>query len=233
MSGGPQSLRAAGLALSYWQRRAEVVTHNLANAETAGFRGQRVFTEMMADGVPRVGTRTDPRAGALRQTGAPLDLAQRGEGYFVVRSGEEESLVRTGSFTLDRDGRVVDPQGRELMGEGGPLILPEGPVEVDAQGRVMVAGVDVGRLRLEMPDPAAVAGASGRSGQAALRSVGAEVPPESRMIRQGFLEDSNVQALESMVELGMVQRSFDSVQNSLRVLDQVLDTAVNRLGRVG
>ena len=53
------------------------------------------------------------------------------------------------------------------------------------------------------------------------------------MIRQGFLEDSNVQALESMVELGMVQRSFDSVQNSLRVLDEVLDTAVNRLGRVG
>ncbi len=233
MSGGPESLRAAGQALGYWQRRAEVVTHNLANAETAGFRGQRVFTQMMADGVPRVGTRTDPRAGALRQTGAPLDLALRGDGYFVVRSGDQESLVRTGSFTLDPEGRVVDAQGRELMGEAGPMILPEGPVEIDAQGRVMVAGVDVGRLRMEMPDPAAPPVDPGRGGRADLRSVGSDVPLEARTVRQGFLEDSNVQPLESMVELGIVQRSFDSVQNSLRVLDQVLDTAVNRLGRVG
>lgn len=232
MSGGPESLRAAGHALSYWQRRAEVVTHNLANAETAGFRGQRVFTEMMSDGVPRVGTRTDERPGALRQTGGPLDLAIRGEGWFVVRSDEGESLIRTGSFTLDRDGRVVDPRGRELMAENGPLILPEGPVEVDAQGRVMVAGVDVGRLRMETADPAALQAAPGRDGRAELRATGAEVPLESRSIRQGYLEDSNVQPLESMVELGVVQRSFDAVQNSVRVLDEILDTAVNRIGRV-
>lgn len=233
MSGGPESLRAAGQALSYWQRRAEVVTHNLANAETAGFRGARVFTEMMADGVPRVGTRTDDRAGALRQTGSPLDLAVRGDGWFVVRSDDGESLVRTGSFTLDRDGKVVDPRGRELMAESGPLILPEGPVEIDAQGRVLVAGVDVGRLRMEVADPAALQAAPGRDGRAELRSTGAELPVEVRAVRQGYLEDSNVQPLESMVELGVVQRSFDAVQNSVRVLDEILDTAVNRIGRVG
>lgn len=233
MSGGPESLRAAGRALGYWQRRAEVVTHNLANAETAGFRGQRVFTQMMEDGVPQVGTRIDPRPGALRQTGSPLDLAVRGEGWFVVRSDEGESLVRTGSFTLDRDGRVIDERGRELMSEGGPLILPEGPVEIDAGGRVMVAGVDVGRLRMELADPAALQVEPGRTGRAELRSVGTEVPPDVRTIRQGYLEDSNVQPLESMVELGVVQRSFDAVQNTVRVLDEVLGTAVNRIGRVG
>lgn len=233
MTGGPESLRAAGRALSYWQRRAEVVTHNLANAETAGFRGQRVFTQMMADGVPRVGTHTDDRAGALRQTGSPLDLAVRGEGWFVVRSDEGESLVRTGSFTLDRDGRVVDERGRELMSESGPLIVPEGPVEIDAAGRVVVGGVDVGRLRMERADPEAMQVDPGRGGRAELRSTGNEVPVEARSIRQGYLEDSNVQALESMVELGVVQRSFDAVQNSVRVLDEIFDTAVNRIGRVG
>ncbi len=232
MSGGPESLRAAGLALSYWQRRSEVVTHNLANAETVGFRGQKVFSEMMADGVPRVGTRTDTRAGALKQTGSPLDLTVRGDGFFVVRSEEGEQLVRTGSFTLDRDGRVIDPRGRELMADNGPLVLPEGPVDIDTQGRVIVAGVEVGVLRIERSDPAAQ-GAMGRDGTVALRATGAEVPVDVRSIRQGYLEDSNVQALESLVELAVVQRSFDAVQNSVRVLDEVLDTAVNRLGRVG
>jgi flagellar basal body rod protein FlgG len=234
MSGGPESLRAAGLALGYWQRRSEVVTHNLANAETAGFRGQKVFSEMLADGVPRVGTRTDTREGALQQTGSPLDLALRGEGFLVVRSDEGEQLVRTGSFTLDREGRVLDPQGRELMADNGPLVLPPGPVEIDTQGRVMVAGVDVGRLRVELASPAtAAAQTPGRGRAVDLKATGAEVPIEARSIRQGYLEDSNVQALESLVELAVVQRSFDAVQNSVRVLDEVFGTAVNRLGRVG
>ena len=233
MTGGPGSLRAAGQALGYWQRRAEVVTHNLANAETAGFRGQRVFTRMLADGVPRVGTHTDARPGALRQTGAPLDLAVRGDGWFVVRSDEGESLVRTGSFTLDRDGRVIDERGRELLADNGPLILPEGPVDIDATGQVRVAGVSVGRLRMERVASEDLEVDPLRGGRAGLPATGLEVPLESRSVLQGHLEDSNVQALESMVELSVVQRSFDAVQNSVRVLDQILDTAVNRIGRVG
>lgn len=233
MSGGPSSLRAAGQALGYWQRRAEVVIHNLANAETAGFRGQRVFSQVFADGVPRLGTHTDARPGALRQTGAPLDLALRGDGWFVVRSDEGESLVRTGSFTLDRDGRVVDERGRELLADNGPLILPDGPVEIDATGGVHVAGVAVGRLRVERADAAALQVDPARGGRAEPQATGDEVAPERRNILQGYLEDSNVQALESMVELTVVQRSFDAVQNSVRVIDEILDTAVNRIGRVG
>lgn len=233
MTGGPGSLRAAGQSLGYWQRRAEVVTHNLANAETAGFRGQRVFTRMLADGIPRVGTHADVRPGALRQTGAPLDLALRGEGWLVVRGDQGETLVRTGSFTLDRDGRVVDERGRELMADNGPLILPEGPVEIDGTGRVRVAGVEVGRLRLERADPDAVPTDPARGGGTELRATGDEVPPEGRSVLQGHLEGSNVQALDSMVELMVVQRSFDAVQNSVRIIDEILDTAVNRIGRVG
>lgn len=249
MSGGPEGLRAAGHALLYWQRRQEVNTHNLANAETAGFRARRVFAEMLEGGLPSVGTRTDRRVGELRQTGAPLDLALGGQGNFVVQTPNGEKLVRSGSFTLDPEGRIIDATGNALLGTTGPLVVPPGPVEIDARGGVTVDGEQVGRLRIvgEPTSPSPLPGeevlpggrGSGEADPARAPARGEgpddvpdELPDEVIMVRQGYLEESNVSALDSLIEMTTIQRSFEAVQTSVRALDSVMETVANRIGRV-
>lgn len=249
MSGGPEGLRAAGHALLYWQRRQEVNTHNLANAETAGYRARRIFAEMLDGGIPSVGTRTDQRVGELRQTGAPLDLALGGQGNFVVQTPNGEKLVRSGSFTLDSEGQIIDASGNPLLGTTGPLVVPPGPVEIDARGGITVGGEQVGRLRI-VGEPAPPRSSTGGevlpgdrgSGEAdpprapargeGPNGVPDDLPDEVVLVRQGYLEESNVSALDSLIEMTTIQRSFEAVQTSVRALDSVMETVANRIGRV-
>lgn len=221
---GPPSLRAAGRALLYWEHRQQVNANNLANTDTPGFKAQRVFGELMEGGVPMIGTATDTRPGSLQETGAPLDLALIGEGLFLVDGANGYEGVRSGSFSLDGDGRLIDSNGAPLLGEGGPIIVPPGPVVIDARGGVSVAGELIDRLRIvrsEGPldgplDPASIE----------------DLREDDVSVRQGFLEDSNVTSLDALIEMTTIQRSFESVRNAVRAIDSMMDTAVNRIGRV-
>ena len=82
----PPGLVAATQALRYWERRQEVVSNNLANADTTGFKGERVFARLLQGTVVGPEAATDYRAGALTTTDAPLDLALEGDGFFVVQT---------------------------------------------------------------------------------------------------------------------------------------------------
>src|SRR5690606_7238775 len=139
----------AAHALHYYERRQEVLAHNLANADTAGFKAERVFAQLVGDALPAAATATDLSAGTLQVTGEPLDLALAGEGFFVVETAEGERLTRGGSFSLDADGRIVDANGNPLLGEGGPIVAAGGAVEVDGAGVVRVDGKEAGRLRID------------------------------------------------------------------------------------
>lgn len=233
---GPPSLRAAGHALIYWQQRQEVNANNLANADTPGFRASRVFSEVLRGGLPSVGTSTDHRAGELRRTGGPLDLALVGDGRFVVETLDGERPVRSGSFSLDADGRIVDTEGNALLGLNGPLILPPGPVEIDDRGNVTVNGERVGRLRV-------VRGGDQAAGRSTVPGTGTgvemasaraleDLPDQEVTIRQGYIEGSNVSALDSLVEMTTIQRSFEAVQSSVRAIDAMMGTVANRIGRI-
>jgi flagellar basal-body rod protein FlgF len=84
--------------MHYWERRQEVLANNLANANTDGFKAERVFARLMGDAMTAGDTRTDRTAGTLRQTHAPLDLALADDGFFVVETPDGERLTRGGSF---------------------------------------------------------------------------------------------------------------------------------------
>lgn len=240
---GPEGMRAAGQALRYWQHRQEITTHNLANVETTGFQARRVFTALEGSGIPALGTSIDARRGVLRETGAPLDLSVGGGGRLVVRSEAGEEHVRSGSFAVDGSGQVIDERGRRLVAEGGDLVLPPGPVEIDAGGNVTVAGERVARLRIDTASDAARPGArvdslrppvEGRAVEPAAGPGDVEGTEEATVVvRQGYLEGSNVSALDALVELTTIQRSYEAVLGSVRTLDATLETIANRIGRLG
>lgn len=219
---------AAG-ALRYWERRQEAVANNLANVSTTGFKAERVFARMVADGLSAADSATDHRDGSMRVTNQPLDLATEGQGYFVVSTPNGERLSRGGSFRLDDAGHVVDAGGNALLGDKGPITATKGEVAIDAHGVVHVDGRDVGRLRLETADAAAPLQHDGPLWVPPAQR--AEVPPADRRVRQGVLEDSNVSQVGALVDMIAVQRAYAAVQKALTTLDAARGTSANDIGK--
>jgi flagellar basal-body rod protein FlgF len=229
----PKGLVNGANALRYWQARQQVVANNLANAETHGFKGERVFARLLGDNLVAPEAATDFRQGTLTPTERPLDLALEGDGFFVVQTEAGERLTRGGPMRLDESGRIVDGMGNVLLGEHGPMIVPQGAGEVAIAetGEVLVDDVAIDRLRVELP-------AEGTNlfheAGALFRAEGGMTPLEAstRRVRQGHLEASNVGTLDSMVDMINIQRAYAAVHNSLQVSDGVLDTIANQIGRL-
>jgi flagellar hook-basal body protein len=141
-------LTSAAAALRYYERRQETAANNLANVSTDGFRGERAFATLMSDGAVAARTATDTRAGTLRDTRNPLDVALAGDGYFVVATPAGERLTRAGSFRIDAERHLTDADGHLVQGDAGAIRLPAGTdVTVGADGTVRVDGRAAGRLR--------------------------------------------------------------------------------------
>jgi flagellar basal body rod protein FlgG len=226
----PQGVGPSFHALRYWERRQEVVAHNLANASTAGFRGDRVFARLMEGGGPEAVAATDTRAGTLTPTGRPLDVALDGEAFLVVSTGAGERYVRGGSFALDPRGLLVTGEGHPVLSGTGPLTLPPGQVVIHPAGEVTVDGAPVGRLRVERAGAPPV-----REGANLWIPQGPPAQPtgEDVMIRSGHLEESNVDPVSALVEMIEIQRAYGAVHRSLQAADEVMQTITSDLGRVG
>jgi flagellar basal body rod protein FlgG len=230
MSDPINGLTRAAHALRYWERRQEVVSNNLANANTTGFKAERVFGQLMGGALTVANTATDRSAGALAQTNAPLDLALGGEGFFVVETPAGERLTRGGSFSLDPEGRIADAAGNLLLGEGGPITVPQGELTIDADGVMRVNRAEIGRLRVEMVP----AGETLQHEGGTLFVPGATRQPAeagARQVKQGYLEDSNVNTIGTLVDLISIQRAYSAVQKAVTTLDGVRGTIANELAK--
>lgn len=244
----PNGMISSAQALRYLERRQEVVSNNLANASTDGFKGERTFGRLLAGSVPAIDTQTDLRAGTLRPTGAPLDIALGGEGFLVLDGTEGERLTRGGAFRLDDMHRVVNANGMPLLGEGGPIMVDseiarsafekthngtatgESMVQLDRAGTVMVNGNVVGSLRVESVPPGTLLEHVG--GGLFLPPAGlTPMAADERDVRQGFLEDSNVTPVSALVEMISVQRAYANVQKVMTTLDAARGTTVTDIGR--
>src|SRR5262245_37196279 len=130
----PDGIQSAASALRYWERKQEVLSNNLANATTDGFKAERVFARLLGEAFPIPDASTDLRAGTFKETGSPLDLALQGDGFFVVSTDRGERLARTGSFRLDDKGFLVTADGHPLLGEKGPIRALGETVSIDRTG---------------------------------------------------------------------------------------------------
>jgi flagellar basal-body rod protein FlgF len=224
-------IASAASALRYLERRQEVVSNNLANASTDGFKAERVFARLFNDALPVPDTATDLRGGALKETGGPLDLSIQGDGFFVVNTPNGERWSRGGSLRLDADGYLADAAGHRLLGERGPIHIGSGTVQIDATGLVNVNGAAVDRLRIETVS--AVAKLQHEAGTLFVPDASrAAMPVTARNVKQGFLEESNVNTIGSMVDMITIQRAYQSAQKAMTTLDAVRATISNDLGKI-
>lgn len=232
----PNGMSSAAAALRYWERRQEVSANNLANVSTDGFKGQKVFAQMVDGALPAANAVTDFTPGPLNTTGNPLDVAIDGKGFLVVQTPNGERLSRGGSLHVNDTGTLTDSSGNALVGESGPIRVSSrgnstpADVQITQAGAVMVDKAEVGRLRLEsVPDNTVLT----REGS------GLFVPPSKRtklgsdtnIVRQGALEQSNVSSVGEMVDMISIQRAYTAVQKAMTTLDGARGIATTELAR--
>lgn len=220
----------------------ERTANNLANANTIGYKRDRMFTEILnehldVEGAPRSEQTTAQWAaldqGSIESTGNSLDVAISGEGFFVLVDEEAgtERYTRAGRFTLDEVGTLRDPLGFTVDGARGPIQLPlnTSTIEIARNGEIKAGGEIVGQLRIVgFEQPLQLKRLEG----AAFDAAGMEpVDLDDPTVLQGYVENSNVDAIGEMTEMITHFRIYEAHQKLLQSHDQVLGQVTQNLGK--
>jgi flagellar basal-body rod protein FlgF len=224
-------MSSAAAALQMLERRQAVLANNLANASTRGFKAEMAFSRLMDNALAATDTAIDLTAGTLTETHNPFDLAVAGDGFFVVSTPNGERLVRNGSFSLNPERQLVDAKGNRVLGENGPITIPhQGRVDIDASGQIEVNGKPLTRLRVERVASGADLQHEGGT-MFVPDATRQSVPNTERTVQQGFLEESNVNAMAAMTDMLSVLHRYQAAQKTLSTIDAVRGIAVTDLAK--
>lgn len=261
------ALQSASSGMSALNTQLEVISNNLANVSTPGFKASRTnFQDLLyveraqpgvenangdqrpiglyvGLGVKAAGTQLDFKAGPPLNTGRELDVAISGKGFFRVKVqdqiGDGFAYTRAGSFAVNTAGELVlaSDQGRRLEPS---IIIPEDAISlsIDASGRVtvqkpnVVGLTQIGQLELAtFVNPAGLKqigenlyAESAASGSPVLGNPGAD---QRGTLVQNFLEASNVDPTNELIDLIRTQRAFEMNSNTIKAADAVLQTVSN------
>ncbi|MBI5655719.1 MAG: flagellar basal-body rod protein FlgF [Geobacter sp.] len=234
-------------------KRLDVVSNNLANANTPGFKKDRLTFESVLNGA-NGGTQppasvdagpvysgdrfyTDYSVGPMQQTGNPLDLAIEGDGFFSVTSPQGTAYTRQGNFHLDAAGRLLTSDGYAISPE---VVIPENATQItigsDGTVSAYLPGestpTTVGTLQIvDFPKPYALQ----KIGSALFVPADPQVVPQpvtTASVSQGAIEGSNVNTIGEMVQMIEASRYFDACQRAVKSFDDMTGKAVSDLGKV-
>ncbi len=200
--------------------------HNLANASTPGFRADLdAFSAVPVNGpghpsrvyTSDVRTGVNLQAGEVVATGRELDVAVNGRGYLAIQAPDgSEAYTRAGDLQITAQGQILTGAGHPLLGNGGPVAVPpyerihigaDGTITVQPLGQADNALAVVDRIKLVAPEDHELD--KGPDGLLRLRS-GAPAPADAAVrLATGSLESSNVNIIESMVNMIELSRLFE------------------------
>lgn len=232
--------------------RIDRVAQNLVNAATPGYKQDvtgpvsfaRVVdhlagaaaqpapaTQLLA---PPLQTLVDIRPGSMKLTGEPLDLAITGDGFFEVKTESGFAYTRQGDFHVDATGRLVTVDGHPVMGTDGEIHLTSMTPSIDATGAISdldASGTEtgpVGRIKVvRFQDPKTLQRLSG----GLFYAEGAMPLAEGEtQVRQGALENSNVDSAHEMVQMIQTARHFESMGKVIQGYDEMIGSAIHKLG---
>ena len=222
-------------------QRQDVLAHNLANASTTGFRAElQAFraVPVRGDGASTrvyalestIGYNAAP--GPLMSTGRNLDVAVQGNAWLAVQGLDgAEAYTRAGALEVNAEGALVTSAGLPVLGDGGPITLPDNALVEFASDGTVTATVgngrpqNVGRLKLATPEVPMIRGTDGL-----FRPTGGDLTadPNAR-VQGGALEGSNVSPVETMVAMIAAARQFEQQMKMLQSAEQKEQVAAKLL----
>jgi flagellar basal-body rod protein FlgF len=231
----------------------DIIANNLANASMIGFKRDRIsFQNMLmgtdqgstdsSSGTPGTsGTQPDPSLvqiqtdfgdGSEHATGNALDLAINGKGFFKIQTPDGVRYTRKGNFSTDAQGYLMTQDGKPVLSKSGPINVSGKDIVVDKSGMVLVDGSEAGQLDLiDVAHPESLVKEG--SGLFGLGEGNSEVPvPAETVVRQGYVEESNVNVPGEMVDMIHSLRAFESYQKAIQVIDGLNGTATNQVSQV-
>lgn len=250
-----RGIYTSGMGMSIQNKKMEVISNNLANVNTNGYKRDSTIFEAFDDVLTRrindwytpanpsgklghmqlsseVGEIfTDYRQGKLISTENKLDLAISNSDttFFVVEvpgeSGYEERYTRDGAFTTDAAGKLMTKEGYAVKGEDGPIILAGQDFQISAKGEVIQDGNIVGKLMLKTFKDTA---GLRKVGENLVRTEGQVEEKEfDGIVVQGFIEGSNVNSIREMIDMITVVKAYEASQKIIKAHDETLGRAVN------
>ena len=220
---------AACAGLSAQTQALDLIANNVANLNTAGFRGQQqTFQSLVASASGEFSnplnralnnfnvlgdTRTDLSSGNWQATGNSADLGIEGDGFFEAQTQAGPVLTRNGNFQISTTGQLLTQTGDAVLGEQGPIIVPSGPLAISADGTMSVNGALAGKIRLVELSPGSSPVPVGTSYYSAPDS--ALHPAAHSSVRQGMLEASNVNPVTAVVDMLAIQRRAEMLERAM------------------
>jgi flagellar basal body rod protein FlgG len=235
-------------AMQMLSKSQDVTADNLANINTPGFKGNKLFYRMFKEqvngqeitkSVPV--SQVDLSQGILEPTGNPFDMGINGDGFFKVEADGDTLLTRDGRFHLDQDGYLVNNQGAKVLGESGAIQLPEffqnqgeggatAHLEITKNGTIKINGVQQEKIQMvKVSDPAHLI----RKGNTYFEVENEDYLSEegTGMVQQGYYEKGNVNPLNEMVDMMQNMQLFETQQRAMKTADEMLSKVTTRLSR--
>jgi len=250
-----EGIYSAAAGMINQQTMLEVITNNLANVSTSGYKRDELSFSGTLNTLPKaqpeayavkssvysldtVSARfaTDYTQGGLQRTDNPLDLALDGDGFFAIQYANGIRYTRSGNFSLDSSGQLATADGYPVLGVNGIIqIRGKSPrtrgVEIDSIGQVIVDGTRVAKLRLAHFQDTSGLIKAGDNTFIAANATAVELPAAAE-VRQGFLESSNVNVVYEMAKMIEAMRVYESYQKTIQLINQTLEKANNQLGKI-
>lgn len=221
------------------QLQLDVVSHNLANANTTGYREVspffRTFNAAIEDGPKNplngaannqpvaAGVFMYDKMGSMKNTDNPFDMAIQGDGYFKVRTNEGLiRYTRSGAFTLNNQGELTNQRGyRVLDTQEQPIRLnPQArQTEFGLRGEVVQDGQIIGQIAMVTFEDKTTLTPE-EDVLVANTNPNAQETPANAQLLSRHLENSNVNVAEQMIGLINAQRAYEANTRVIRTIDQ-------------
>ncbi len=225
------------------ERELDITANNLSNVDTVGFKFESMISNddpvtMPTLGQPPtavnfvagVGVARDFTQGSLTQTGAVFDLAIDGRGFFQINTADGPRYTRDGRFRMDASGAIVDQDGDPV--DGNIVVDPKkGPVTISPNGVVSQSGQQVGKIAVYNFDSLAALSKAGNNQYSNDSNLTPTAAPNAQ-VRQGFLEQSNVEPIRQITRLIEINRAYDAIANMMSSTEDLSNSSIQRLGAV-
>jgi flagellar basal-body rod protein FlgF len=223
------------------EHQMEVLSNNIANLSTPGFKGEKMmFQEYLTkptDGsdpssyVVSQGNARDMSQGPLTHTGNPLDVALNGNGFMTVTTPTGNQYTRNGHMQIDNQGELVTTSGFVVQGDGGsPIVIPSGTasITIGKDGTVATDKQTIGKIAVvNFDNPQAMLESQG----GLFTTTQASIPATGTTVEQGTIEESNIQPVVEMTKLMDAAHQIGVAKNFADGEHTRLKNAIDRLGK--